>query len=271
MRIHGFTQLRRHPCLPTEEVHRFTRQGLGPIVAWEEPGPRCIPPPRLPEQGQQPRREPPTAIALAFPLPDAEDHARTIDIGDLEVTEFRDAQAGRREGRQNGTRFEAAGSWEQGRHFGLTQDRREGLRPLGLRDVGEHVALAERNIVEKAQGTDGLHHECPRDMPLVDEIELILAHLLGAEPIRRGPEVLGKLGDTAERGLASFWGRVPQLEVIAHPLAQGGQRGTDGLHGSTPSIERAVSWCGIYATPRMEESLWSRETTDGQRSPASDG
>src|SRR5262245_15813769 len=108
-------------------------------------------------------------------------------------------------------------------------------------------------------------------MPLVDEIELILAHLLGAQPIRRGPEVLGTLCDTAEIGLDSFWGIVPQLEVIAHPLAQGGHRGTDGLQGSTPSIERTVSWCGISATPLMEESLWSRETTDGQRSPTSDG
>jgi hypothetical protein len=31
--------------------------------------------------------------------------------------------------------------------------------------------------------------------------ELILANVLRAQPIRRGPKVLGKLGDTAEIGL----------------------------------------------------------------------
>ena len=219
MRIHSFAQLRLHPRLPTEEVHRFARHGLGPIVAREEPRARFIPLPILPQESQQPRREHHTAIALAFPLPDAEHHARTIDIGDLEVTEFRDAQAGGIEGRENGTGFEAAGSLEQGRHFGLTQDRREGLRPLGLRDIGEHVGLAERHVVEKAQGTDGLHDERPGDVPLVDEIELILADLFGAKAIRGGPKVLGKLGDTAEIGCNSLWGIVPQLQVFEHPLA----------------------------------------------------
>src|SRR5215471_10688340 len=120
MRIHGCAQLRLYPRFPAEEVHRFACHGLGPIVAWEEPGAWFIPLPILPEQCQQPRREHDTAITPTFPLPDAEHHASTIDIGDLEVTEFRDAQAGSIEGHQNGTRFEAAGSLEQGRHFGLT-------------------------------------------------------------------------------------------------------------------------------------------------------
>ena len=204
MRIHGFAQLRLYPRFPAEEVHRFARHGLGPIVAWEEPGAWFIPLPILPEQCQQPRREHDTAITPTFPLPDAEHHAGTIDIGDLEVTEFRDAQAGSIEGHQNGTRFEAAGSLEQGRHFGLTQDRREGLGPLGLRDIGEHVGLAERHVVEKAQATDGLHDERPGDVPLVDEIELILADVLGAKVIRGGAKVLGELGDTAEVGFDRF-------------------------------------------------------------------
>ena len=91
MWIHGFAQLRFYPRFPAEEVHRFARHGVGPIVAREEPRAWFISLPILPEQGQQPRREHYTAIALAFPLPDAEDHARAIDIGDLQVTEFRDA------------------------------------------------------------------------------------------------------------------------------------------------------------------------------------
>jgi hypothetical protein len=100
------------------------------------------------------------------------------------------------------------------------------------------------------------------------EIELILPDLLGAKPIRGRPKVLGNLGDTAEIGRDSVWGIVPQLEVVAHPLAPGGQRWTYGLHGATPSREREAR--GAASTPLMEESWWSRETTDGQRSPTSE-
>jgi len=96
------------------------------------------------------------------------------------------------------------------------------------------------------------------------EIELVLADLLGAQLLWGGPKVLGKLGDTAEIGLDRFWGIVPQLEVFEHPLAQGSHREMYGLHGPTPSIERAVSRRSIHATPLMEESLLSRESTDGQ-------
>jgi hypothetical protein len=66
------------------------------------------------------------------------------------------------------------------------------------------VGLAERHVVEKAQATDGLHDERPGDVPLVDEIELILADVLGAKVIRGGAKVLGELGDTAEVGFDRF-------------------------------------------------------------------
>jgi len=65
------------------------------------------------------------------------------------------------------------------------------------------VGLAERHVVEKAQGTDCLHDERPGDVSLMHEIELILADLLRAQPIRGGAKGLGKVGDTAEIGLDS--------------------------------------------------------------------
>ena len=66
------------------------------------------------------------------------------------------------------------------------------------------MGLAERHVVEKARATDGLHDERPGDVPLVDEIELILADVLGAKVIRGGAKVLGELGDTAEVGFDRF-------------------------------------------------------------------
>jgi hypothetical protein len=78
------------------------------------------------------------------------------------------------------------------------------------------------------------------------EIELILAHVLGAKLIRGGGKVLDTLGDTAERGLDGLRGIVPQLEVVAHPLAPGSHGWTHGLHGLTPARKREASRRGIH-------------------------
>jgi hypothetical protein len=152
-------------------------------------------------------------------LADAEHHTGTIDIGDLQVTEFRDPQAGRVEGREHRPRFEAARGQEKGGDCRLTEDGWKGLGPLGLGNVGEHGRLAERHVVEKAQRTDRLHDEGPGDVAFVDEIELILADVLRTKPLWGRPKVLGKLGHTAEIGLDRLRGIVPQLQVFAHPLA----------------------------------------------------
>jgi hypothetical protein len=73
----------------------------------------------------------------------------------------------------------------------------------------QHLRLAERDGVEKAEGTDRLDHHRPGGVLLLDEIELVLADLLGAETVRWGPEVLGKLGDTAEIAVDGLGGIVP--------------------------------------------------------------
>jgi len=66
-------------------------------------------------------------------------------------------------------------------------------------------------VIEKAQGTDGLTDQRPGDVLVLDEIELILPDLFGAEAVRRGAKVVGKLGDTAEIAVDSLGGIVPQL------------------------------------------------------------
>jgi hypothetical protein len=124
MWIHGCAQLRLHARLPTEEVDRFARDGLSPIVAREEPGARFISLPILPEKSEQTRGEHHAAILLPFPLADAEHHTGTIDISDLQVTEFRDPQAGRVEGREHRPRFEAA----RGQEKASPKNRRNLLR-----------------------------------------------------------------------------------------------------------------------------------------------
>src|SRR6266567_410022 len=140
-------------------------------------------------------------------------------FGDLEVPEFRDPQAGSIDGRQNRAGFKTPGGLEQGRDFRLTQHGWEGLGALGLGDILDHPGLAQRDAVEKAQGTDGLDDARPRGVLLLDEIELILADMLGIEVVRWGPKIMGKVGDKAGKAGDGLWGIVPELEIVVHPLA----------------------------------------------------
>jgi len=205
----GLAHTGLHPGVMAETADRFPGDRRGRIGARAEPGAGCIPLPRLPQEGEEPRGEPAIPVLLAFPLLEAEDQAGTIDIGDVEVTEFGDPQACGVAGGKHGPAFETARGAEQRRDCGLTQDRREGGRPLGVGKGGEHVGLAKRDGGEKAQGTDGLHDARPGDARLLDEREWILADLLGAEAVRWRPEVLGELGHTAERAIDGLGGIVP--------------------------------------------------------------
>ena len=90
-----------------------------------------IPLPILPQEVQQARGEHDTTIALPFPLADREHHAGTIDIGHLEVTEFRDTQPRGIECSEDGACFEAPRGLEEGRHVGVTQHRGSVLGRLG--------------------------------------------------------------------------------------------------------------------------------------------
>ena len=182
----GFAQLCLDSRIPTQRIDRATRERLQGLRSREEPGPWLIPLPILPQEREQPGGQHDAAILLPFPLPNAQHHTAAVNIRDLELTEFGDPEAGGIERREDGACFEPAWGLEDGGDFRWAEDRREGFRPLGLRD--EHARLVEGDVVEKAQGTDGLHDERPRDVPLVDEIELILADVLGAQPIRSGPK-----------------------------------------------------------------------------------
>jgi hypothetical protein len=89
------------------------------------------------------------AILLALTLIDANHHPRAVNIRQGEANCFRDAQAGRVAGGQDGAMFDATdGSPETGALLpGL---KRQSLRFLPLRDdVGEGPVPLERDLVDK--------------------------------------------------------------------------------------------------------------------------
>jgi len=71
---------------------------------------------------------------------------------------------------------------EQRLHFVATQDAREGLRLLGVRDIVDHPRAMQGGLVQKTEGTHGLDEDALGDL-LLEEMELIGADVLRAKAI----------------------------------------------------------------------------------------
>jgi len=150
MRMDGLGQLGGFPSLATNEPHPIAGDRMREVRAGKEPG---LGPKELPvvtQERQQTWGEHHEAIALAFALADADHHARTLDVTGLELAQFRGAEPGGIQGGKDGAVFEIAGSDEQGRHFGPTEDHWQRLLPARIGDILHHPRAAERRFVTKA-------------------------------------------------------------------------------------------------------------------------
>jgi hypothetical protein len=260
MRMHRLPQVGAHPRPPTDEVDRFTREGLHRVGPWKEPQAGLRLPPILPQEAEQLRREHDVAVLLAFALPDAQYHARTVDIRDMQVTQFRDREAGGIERSEDGPVGELTRRLQERCHFGRAQQGGQRLGPLRVGNKLNHPGLLECDAVEEAERTDNLDDTRPGEVPFLDKIELILADMLGAEAVRWGPEILGEVGHTAQIAVDRQRRIVAQVQVVMHALAQSGHGGTGGLHGLTPSTRRQERY-GVASTPRR---LWRSHCEPGQ-------
>src|ERR1700722_13982898 len=79
-------------------------------------------------------REHDIAIFLSFTLSDSDDHALTVDIGDLQADRLRDAQSRSVTGRQNGAMFEIPHARKKTQDLIRPQATRQLLRLLGRRN-----------------------------------------------------------------------------------------------------------------------------------------
>jgi hypothetical protein len=110
-------------------------------------------------------------------------------------------------------------AWSQPQRFDLimTEDDRQRLRLLGIRDVVGRPRSTSSGFVQKPPGTDGLDKDALGGV-LLEEMELIGADVLSTEAIRRGVEVLGELSDVAQIAIDGVRRVVANLYVFAHAL-----------------------------------------------------
>jgi len=78
-----------------------------------------------------------------------------------------------------------------------TEDDRQRLGLLWIRDIVNHPRTAQGSFVEKTPGTHSLNKDALGDLS-VEQMELVGADVLSAKQVWGAVEVLGKLGHVAQ-------------------------------------------------------------------------
>jgi hypothetical protein len=104
-----------------------------------------------------------------------------------------------------------------------TQHDRQLLRLTRGDDAFQCIALAEGHAVEEPQRADRLVDVGPRSL-LRDQMQLVGAHGLQAQPIRRTVEMAAEPGDRVDVGLLGRRGEIADHHVVDHPPTQRADR-----------------------------------------------
>jgi len=198
--------------------HAIAGAGLGDAVSRKEPRVELRELPGAPQQREQVGGEPHEAIAFPLALAYVDHHPLGVDVGALQLTECGDADAGGVEGGEDHAMLQVAWSEQQRRDLVTTEDDGEGLGLLGVRDRLDHPGAVQGGLVEKAEGTDRLNERAPGRLLILNEALLVGADVVRASAIWGRVEVLGTLGDTAQRRVDGVGRGVPYLHVFEHTL-----------------------------------------------------
>jgi hypothetical protein len=97
-------------------------------------------------------------------------------------------------------------------------------------DAFERLGLPQHDAVKEPKRTDDLIHVRPGTL-LADEVQLVGAHLLEMQPIRRRMKMPAELRDRVEVGLLRCWRKIADRHVLDHhhPLAKRAHRSHRGL------------------------------------------
>src|SRR3954454_16462076 len=135
--------------------------------------------------------------------------------------------------------FQPRDRLEETHHLVGTEHDRQLARLARMRDPLRQVGLAQRDPVEKAQGTDGLA-ERRQGHAASHQMHLESANILKIKPIRRATEKLAEFGYRMHVGSLGCRRQVADRHVLNHPAAQRAHSGHLGI---------SRLWGGLH-TPR---------------------
>ena len=185
-------------------------------------------PPVVAQGLQQPRREHDEAVLAALALVHADNHAAAVDVGGPQADGLGDAQAGRVAGGQDRAVADDAHRVEEARHLlGAGHDGQLARLLGGGQDLGDVPVALEGDAVEEAQGGDGDADRGGRELLFRGQEQLVVADLLGAQPVRGLAEVAREQRDLADVACLGVRGQVANCHVLRHA-------GTERGHWEAP-------------------------------------
>jgi hypothetical protein len=111
---------------------------------------------------------------------------------------------------------------EKPKDFLAARDRRQGLLPLRERDTVDGPCLPQGDVIEEAERGDVGSEEAEGRLAVGRQVDQERPHVLLPEDFRGAAEEVGVVGDAPEVVVLGGLAVLPDLEVLDHPLAQGG-------------------------------------------------
>ncbi len=190
---------RRHGRSVAGAVELAGGQRLHRVAAREQPPLRPLCLPVGTQQLEQRGRQHHVAVLAALALLDPNDHARAVDIGDLERDHLGGAQARAIGDAQRRPILEAWRSFQEARHFLRAQNRRQLARLADEGHVRRDVFASKRHREEEAQRRHRRVQAGSRDAAR-RQMQLIAPQILRARLVRRAAKENGEVPDGADVG-----------------------------------------------------------------------
>jgi hypothetical protein len=179
---------------------------------------------------EQPRGERDVAVLGAFPLLDAHRHPVGIEVRDLQGNRLTHAQAGGVGGRQQEAMTDVRAGVEHPPDLLAAEDLRQRLRLLGGGDVEVAARVAQRHVVEEAEGMGGLTARAPGQLADLDQVGEIGLDFVVGELVRGALVMLRQAYDGGHLRLVGARGEAAQGHVTDHA-------GTEFAHGTPPGVK----------------------------------
>jgi hypothetical protein len=155
----------------------------------------------------------------AFAFADVDHHFRAIDIANLKMKQFVEAEGSGVQRGNDGPVQQVGSPVQEAGDGGRVDDIRQSRDALGACDLVIEPGLFESfDIKEVERGAVDLQR-IGAHLPLIDQVEQILPDLFRAEAFGRGMEVPGEALDSLQIDASSLRGEVAQLQLLDHTFA----------------------------------------------------
>jgi hypothetical protein len=172
-------------------------------------------------------REGHRAVAAALPAADPQEAAGRVEVGHPEVGQLAQPQPAPVGDAEHQPVASGRDGGEEAADLGRGEDDGEGPGLPGERDERDDLGPAEDVSVEEPEGAGGLVEPAPGGGG-GDEVELVVAEVVGGELVGRSGEVAGGVGDAGDVRLDGAGGVVAAGQLVDQPAAERGPGSSSG-------------------------------------------